>query len=254
VSGPASSELWVAYRRPVPRARLRLFCLPGAGSGPAQFRAWPEALAPQVEVCPVQLPGRERRLGEAPVDDWGVLVDQLDQGLAPLLDRPFAVLGHSFGALVGFELVRRLRDGRGLTPLRLFVAACEAPHLVAGRRPKRGEWEDEALVEELRRFGAPEEMLRNQELLELVLPAVRADFTLADRYRYRPGPALACPVSAFGGRDDPLVGREQLGAWRDQTAAGLRLRTLPGGHFVLDDARVHVLRAVAADLLGPVPA
>lgn len=241
---------WVAFRAATGRARLRLFCLPYAGGGASVFRTWPVGLPPDVEVCPIQLPGRETRLAEAPFSRLAALVDALGEGLRPYLDLPFALFGHSMGALVGFELARRLRGRYGSSPRHLFVSARRAPHLPE-RRPPIHRLPDPALVEELRRLnGTPEAVLRNGELMRLMLPALRADLAVCETYVHVEQAPLECPVSALGGVDDLEVPGGDLAAWAEQTRGPFALHMLPGDHFFLQGSRDGVLRVVADALSG----
>src|ERR1039458_7197841 len=105
----AAFDPWISCRRPGPEARLRLFCFPYAGAGALIFRTWSDGLPADVEVCPVQLPGRGTRLMERPFTQLSLLIEALAQALVPFLDKPFAFFGHSLGALVSFELARRIR-------------------------------------------------------------------------------------------------------------------------------------------------
>ena len=123
----ASLGYWIAGRKPNPLARLRLFCLPYAGGSALIFRAWSNALPADIEVCPIQLPGRSTRSKEQPFTEISALIQVLAQALSSLLDRPFAIFGHSLGALIGFELARQLRRQYSLSPVRLFVSGGRAP-------------------------------------------------------------------------------------------------------------------------------
>src|SRR5271165_1107618 len=125
----ATSGSWISGCKPSPLARLRLFCLPYAGGSALIFRAWSNALAADIEVCPIQLPGRSTRLKERPFTEMSSLIQVLAQALSSLLDRPFAIFGHSLGALVGFELARQFRRQYGVNPVRLFVSAGRAPQV-----------------------------------------------------------------------------------------------------------------------------
>jgi medium-chain acyl-[acyl-carrier-protein] hydrolase len=227
----------VARRRDV----IRLLCLPYAGSGASVFSAWPGRI-PDVEVVPVRLPGREGRLDEPAYDRLDALVDDLADALAPVLDGPYAMFGHSMGALVTFELARRLRRESRPMPLCLFASACRAPqrrvpHAPSGR-----------MVELLRRIkllgGTPDEVLSNPELLGLVLPTLRADFHLVDTYTYRAEPPLPCPIVALCGKDDPEATPDEAEQWRHQTSAAFDLVQLPGGHFNINEERDLLLAAI----------
>lgn len=245
----AAARRWLFCHRPRLSARVRLFCFPYAGGGASVYRTWGERLPSAVEVCPVQLPGRENRLGEKAFTRLPALVEAVAEGIAPLLDRPFAFFGHSMGALVGFELARLLRRERGLAPEHLYVAAHRAPQLPPATPPSYDLPESE-LVEELRRLGGtPRPVLEHPELISLVLPLLRADMAVCQTYAYAPAPPHDCPVTALGGLHDPDVTRERLNAWRSQTTAPFKLRILPGDHFFLHTAQTEILGIIAAGLL-----
>lgn len=211
------------------------------------FRSWADSFPAGVEVHPLELPGRASRFGEPPFDRMAPLVESVAECLSAYLDRPFAFFGHSVGALVAFELARRFRD-RGLSPSCLFVAGCGAPQVPDPAPPLHG-LPYRRFVEELRRLdGIPEAVLSCQELLELVIPTVRADYTVYETYDYVEADPLACPIVAFGGERDPTVDRTRLEAWRAQTTASFELRTFPGGHFFFDDEPTLVI-ADLADML-----
>jgi medium-chain acyl-[acyl-carrier-protein] hydrolase len=244
----ASANPWLFCHQPRPSARVRLFCFPYAGGGASLFRAWGERLPASIEVCPVQLPGRENRLSERPFTRLGPLVEAVAAGVGHLFDRPFAFFGHSMGALVGFELARLLRRERGTGPEHLFVAGHRAPHVPSDEPPAYDLPEPE-LIEELRRLdGTPQTVLEHPELMSLMLPLLRADMAVCQTYEYAPGPPQVCPVTALGGLHDLDVTRERLGAWRAHTEAAFKLRMLPGGHFFLHTTQTEILRIIAGEL------
>jgi surfactin synthase thioesterase subunit len=242
---PAS---WVRPLHSVPQARLRLICFHPAGAGPLLYRDWPRRLPADVEVWAVQLPGRESRFGEPLLTDYQQAVVQLAAALRPYLDRPYVFFGHSMGAVLayGVAMDRERRGERG--PERLLVSGCPGP----GSEPHRAEragWSDDQLVEELRRMGGtPEEVLAERELLSLLLPILRADFTLVASYRRPEGPLLDCPVTILGGEEDTVT-LTDLERWRTVTRRDSALYTFPGGHFFLSGpAAPKVLATVSAEL------
>jgi medium-chain acyl-[acyl-carrier-protein] hydrolase len=245
---PAASDRWILRPRPLPQARFRLLCLPHAGGGASVFRGWVQELPDFVELCPVQLPGRETRIRERPYEDWVPLVRALVRAVEPWLDRPYAVLGHSAGALLGFELGRALRAAGRPEPAHLFVSGRAAPHLP----PTEAEtWNlpEAALIEDLRRLGgAREEVLANRELMELLLPIVRADLAVTERYVFPGGDPLGSPITALAGRDDPRAPPAAMEAWAEQTLGRFRLHAFPGGHFYIQAIAGVVCRIVAAEL------
>jgi len=247
----AAPRTWLACHRPNPRARVRLFCLPYAGGGASTFRRWQEALPQTVEVCPVQIPGRETRFREPPFTRLADLAEALGDGLSDYLDLPFALFGHSMGALVAFELARQLRRECHQEPLHLFVSGCAAPHLPREDHQPIHDLPEPAFRREIARLnGTPAAVLENDELMQMMLPILRADFAVCETYTYAEGPPLTCPISAFGGLQDEAVDREELNAWRAQTTGPFRLRLVPGDHFFLHTAQPLLLPLLARELQG----
>jgi len=243
----AASDSWISFRKLSSGARLRLFCFPYAGAGALIFRTWSDGLPADVEVCPVQLPGRGTRLLERPFTQLAPLVEALAQALAPLLDKPFAFFGHSLGALISFELARRIRGQYGVHPVRLFVSAGRAPQ-IPNRDPRVHTLPEKEFLAELSRLkGTPNELLDHKELMEIMLPLLRADFAMYETYEYSTEPPLNCPISAFGGLQDRGVNDSDLDAWRDQTSVSFSLRMFPGDHFFLKQQPL-LLRMLSEEL------
>ena len=253
VAYPPPASNWVAPAKPRPSASLRLFCLPYAGGDASIFSAWPDGLPASVEVCPILLPGRAARFAEPLVGNMALLVEAILQSLTDWTDRPFALFGHSTGALVAFELARRLeREGR--VPAHLFVSGCGAPHLPPGRLRQIHDLPDGEFLDQLRALGGmPDALLANSELRSLVLPILRADFKLTETYRYAAGVPLRCPVTAFTGRRDRFVGPQSAEAWRGQTRGAFALYTLPSDHlFPISDRQLllQILSSKLAEEVG----
>jgi surfactin synthase thioesterase subunit len=243
-------ESWIACRKPSPQARLRLFCFPYAGGGVSIFRAWSDGLPADVEVCPIQLPGRGTRLMEPPFTRLSPLIHALAEALFPLLDIPFAFFGHSLGALVSFELARQLRREFAVQPVRLFVSADRAPQIPNRDRAVHSLPEREFLAELCRLNGTPRQVLQDEELRQIMLPLLRADFAVCETYEYANETPLNCPISAFGGLQDHRVNRGDLEAWREQTSASFSLRMFPGDHFFLNTTQAPLLGALFQELRG----
>ena len=239
---------WVALCSHNPAARMRLFCFPYAGGAASIFRAWADYVPPFVEVCPVQLPGRAGRLAETPFERLPPLLDAVAEGLDELFDKPYALFGHSMGAIISFELAR-LRARRGEPePLHLFISARGAPQTPASERITYNLPEPE-FIEQLRTLGGtPAEALEHPELLQLMLPLLRADFGVCQTYEYRPGPKLNCPVTAWGGLGDREVSSQSLAGWGEQTTGRFTLRMLPGDHFFLHTSRPLLLQTLSQEL------
>ncbi len=242
---------WVSYRAAFSPPRWRLFAFPHAGGTSSVFRPWGAHLPPHVELCSVQLPGRQDLLEEEPFGHMVPLVRMLASELRSLLDVPFAFFGHSMGALVAFELARELRRQGQAGPVHLFVAAQRAPQLPRWEVAISG-LPDSLFVAALKRIGGlPLELLQHRELMGLVLPALRADIEICESYAYAPGSPLDCAITAFGGRQDHSIGSEELAAWRAQTSGSFELRMLRGDHFFLERTLTEVVMSVVDALAQP---
>ncbi|MEU8383701.1 alpha/beta fold hydrolase [Streptosporangium sp. NPDC048865] len=239
---------WGVTWRPVPDATMRIFCLPHTGAGAAAYRAWAAYLPPEIELVAVRLPGRETRFRERPFTRIGDLVPALLDGLCPFLDRPHAWFGHSLGALVAYEACRALRDRGMPLPERLFVSGRRAPHLPDRDRPVHDAPVADmvARLEELN--GTPREVLDDRATLTSLLPMLRADFAVAETYRWRPAGPLQCPISVFGGTRDPMATMAELRAWDRHSAGGCTVRMFDGDHFFLHESRGPVTAAITDDL------
>ncbi len=251
--GAPPNEPWIAYRRQRAGASARLFCFHYAGAGASVFRGWPDELPPEIDVCPVQLPGRESRFREPPFTDVESLIAALLPALAPHFDAPFAFFGHSMGALIAFELTRRLHGAGGDAPSHLFVSGARAPQLPSPTTPLYNLPRHE-LVERLREFeGIPAEVLQHEELMEVLLPVIRADFEVCETYRYAEGEPFDCPLTVFGGADDAHVNPDELDAWGRHTRRACKSIVLPGNHFFLHEHRRQVISAVVKELRQSIP-
>lgn len=243
----SSSAEWIVRYRQNEQAHLRLFCFPYAGGGASIFRPWLDALPSEVELCGIQFPGREYRLGEPAYARLAPLVQALADAIYPYLDRPFAFYGHSMGALVSFELARQLRRTHDKYPVCLYLAAYRAPHL-PNPNIKIYHLPLEVFKVVLRADGIPEMILQNEELMKAMLPTLRADFELCDTYEYREEPPLECPFAIFGGLDDVRVRAADLEAWPVHSSTTCSLSMLPGSHFFLHSAQDLLLTAIVQDL------
>lgn len=250
---------WIPRLSPTKR-KARLFCLPPAGRGASHYYAWTRELADDgIDVVPVHLAGREDRLAEPAADRIADVVEPLADVLATRLDAPYAMWGHSMGAILAFETVRALVGRQAPMPKAVLLAACRAPHLPRRLRPIRALADAEFLDELRRRYGgmpnaasdtadARDAMLA--ELLKLMTPTLRADVTLVETYEYSEGGPLNCALVALGGRDDQSVTSDELAAWQDHTTGRFKHVQFPGGHFFADTQRVAVLRIIRQAMLG----
>ncbi|MEV5985179.1 alpha/beta fold hydrolase [Streptomyces sp. NPDC052051] len=238
----ARSSLWIRRFHPSPERRMRLLCLPHAGGAAPAFHALSKVLSPDIEVLAVQYPGRQDRRDEPMTDDVASLADGIVRALTPWTSEPFAVFGHSMGAVVGFEVVRRL-ERQGVRPVALFASGRRAP----GRyRPDRVHLLDDAgLVEEIRSLdGTDTRVFDNEELLSLVLPVIRGDYRAIETYTCPPDAVVDCPTEVLVGETDSHVTRAEALAWGEHTTAGAEVTYFPGGHFYLSEQFEGVTRVV----------
>ncbi|MBF8691761.1 thioesterase II family protein [Pseudomonas fulva] len=229
---------------------INLLCLPYSGASAMVYSRWRRALPAWLQVRPVELPGRGARMAEALHTDMQGLARQLAQEQRLATSTPYALLGHSLGALLAFELAHELQALGCPPPLALFACGTAAPTRREDydgqrwREPKS----DTELIDELRELqGTPEQVLANDELMSLTLPILRADFLLCGTYAYRQRPALGCPLHVLGGEED-RASREQLQAWQHETQASFSLQMFPGGHFFIHDHEPGVLAALTSAL------
>jgi medium-chain acyl-[acyl-carrier-protein] hydrolase len=226
---------------------MRLFCFPYAGGGASFFRNWSNHLPPSIQVCPLQLPAREKRFFEAAYRRVPDLVRDLESIFPEFSDLPFAFFGHSYGTLVAYELTRRLRQKGQKLPTHLFMSANRGPQCPPKKQIHN--LPEKEFLAELKNYGGmPEELLQNPELLELVAPALRADFEALETYIYEPSEPLAVPIVVFGGTEDPKVDQADLETWREQTQAGFQLHLYQGNHFYLVPNLFAVLNKIAREL------
>ncbi len=238
---------WLPFGTPA-TADTRVFCFPHAGASAAVFAQWQRIVGDSVRICPAQPPGRAERLREAPHRDVRSMVDDVVAGLEGQFTGTYALFGHSMGALVVFELARRLREIGAPPPAHVFVSGRPAPQLPEGRLRLR-DLPTDRLVAELRRMGGtPDLLLSDPELLEAFLPMMRADFAVNEDYAYTDEPPLPVGLTALGGRTDPRATEPELRGWSAQTSARFACHLFPGGHFFAEQHAGQVLDIVRDEL------
>ncbi|HEX6519052.1 MAG TPA: alpha/beta fold hydrolase [Streptosporangiaceae bacterium] len=231
---------------------IQIFCFAHAGGGPALFRHWRNALAPEAMVRPVLLPGRDSRLNEKPFRRMADLIGPLCEALEPQLTQSYALFGHSMGAVVAYEVARRFSTEARTGPACLLVSG-RAPGRMRGRRQVHDLPDDEFLAEVTRLNGMPPEVLDEPDLIDMLLPVLRADYQLAETYRPLPGGQLRCPVTAYLSTSDPEVDEQEMLRWKEVTTGEFAMRVFRGDHFYLKGDRPDVLNAVREDLSGVSP-
>lgn len=241
---------WFPHHKPCPQANMRLFCFPYAGGRAATFHAWSKYVPDVIDWFAVELPGHGVRLNEPLYNRMTPLVEKIAAVIYPLLEQPFAFFGHSMGALIAFELSRLLQQQYQVFPAYLFISGCRAPRLMG----KEQLTVDTTLADDdfLRRIqeleGTPQEVFDIPELIALILPILKADFTLLEKYQYVEKEPLKCPIFAFGGMKDQLVSRKDLMQWNQYTDL-FTWRLFPGGHFFVNDAASIILKIISQSLI-----
>lgn len=239
---------WLYSVTPNPTARLCLFCFPYAGGSAHIYQDWGSYLGPDVALYAIQLPGRGTRIAEKPLDRIDELLPPLAEAVLTHQNCPYAFFGHSLGALLAYALTQYLQQQAQEVPVHLFLSGRRAPHLPP-RRPAIHGLPDAAFIDELRRYkGTPDTVLHDQELMELFLPALRADFALSETYCHASDEPLRMALSVFGGNQDEIVDQDELAAWEQYAAGTFSIRMFPGDHFFLQSAQPLLLRVIAQEL------
>ncbi|MEV5483484.1 MULTISPECIES: thioesterase II family protein [Streptomyces] len=241
---------WLRQFHPAPPSSTspgpvrRLVCFPYAGGSAGAYFPLSEALAPGIRVEAVQYPGRQDRAGERPIEDLTVLAEHIARQVAAGGHPAPVLFGHSMGALLAFETARCLEAAHGVSPGLLIVSGMPPPT----RLPSVALGDGPEILADLARLrGIDPGLLRNPELQEMILPALRSDHRAVDSYRPAPDATVGCPISVFTGSEDPLLDERAACAWAHHTRRAFRLRVFPGGHFYLDGFPSAVTAAVKAE-------
>ena len=240
---------WLHCVKPDPTARIRLYAFAFAGGGASVFYPWSKLVGDGVELWAIRLPGRETRLREAPITSFSEMMTELRCEVSPRLKAPYAFFGHSLGALLAYALAQSQDQSGSSEPRAVIVAGARAPHLPISE-PRMQNLTDGAFLTLLReRYnGIPPAVLAHPELLQLMLPTLRADIALYENYQHQPAPPLRCTVAAFGGDRDPLVSASDLSAWQSLAGANFTTRQFAGDHFFLQQVTAETVAAVRSVL------
>ncbi|MFC5152992.1 thioesterase II family protein [Streptomyces amakusaensis] len=242
---------WVRRYHAADESPVQLVCLPHAGGSASFYFPMSQSLAPAVDVLSVQYPGRQDRRNEPGITDLGLFADQLTEQLVPWLDRPMALFGHSMGAALAFEVTRRLERDHGAAPVRIFASGRRSP---ASFRPETVHLrDDDGIVREMKELsGTDARILGDEEVLRMVLPAIRTDYTAIENYRAAPEDTVRTSVTVLTGESDPRTSDEEAEAWAGHTTGEFAIHRYPGGHFFLANHQQSIMRIVSDELSAAV--
>jgi len=248
INNQVNSNQWFACPKPNPKAETRLFFFPYAGGAPSAFHKWCKELPDNIEALIVHYPGRGSRYKEPPIKELSILVENIYQAIQPFLDKPFAFFGHSMGGIIAFELAQVLKQNNSPQPIALFMSACGVPHIPNPNQPIHSLSDIEFLQSVKDLNGTPSEILDQPELMQLLLPTLRADFELIETYQFASTSPINCPIFAFGGLDDPRVSRERIEAWAIHTNSHFEANFFEGDHFFINAAKESVTQQILSSL------
>ncbi|MGD9153828.1 MAG: alpha/beta fold hydrolase [Gammaproteobacteria bacterium] len=237
-----SKDAWFLVKDKKQFSKFNLFCFPHAGGGASFFNDWPQFLPDLVQVLSVQLPGREARHSENFLQNINDVLNNILEFKDIFYKKPFALFGHSLGAVLAFELARKLFIDKSPTPTCLIVSGHCAPKF-SEKQEKIYSLPDDKFVKRMNELygGIDSEVLCCPELLELLLPRFRADILLSEQYKYNQAPSLKCPIFVFNGNDDVSVNSDELSEWGLETDNAAKIYKFPGDHFFISDSKEIVL-------------
>lgn len=241
-------EPWIIRPKINWNARLRLICFPFTGGSASAFSKWPDLLPPDIELCAIQLPGRQKRLMEPPYKNIYEAIESLSSFLKPHLDLPLAIFGDCTGALLAFELCRSLRKKYEIVPWYLFVTCCRAPQLPYKKKPIYDLPDDQLKEEMVRLSVVPEWLRKNGKVFSAFLPLLRADFEMVETYKYTVDGYFNFPITVCAGKHDNTCDQEEINAWCNQTNAKFHIETLEGGHNLSETNLIALTNIISSDL------
>jgi len=247
--GAPAASVWFVSRAAVDTSLARIYCFPHAGGSPRAFLDWQAGLADDAEVVAICRPGREHRATE-PAPTIGEFIDGAAAAISAAAqadNRPFYLFGHSLGALIGFEVCRKLAATGEVAPHHFVASGCSAPSLLPSERVKNiAKLTGKEFAEAIGFFGGlSADVIADEEMRDLLLPGVIADFHMAVGYRYQPGPPLDTPVTVVVGRDDPHVRQAQIEPWSREFTEPVDQRMVDGGHFYFETSPAAIIEILA---------
>jgi len=240
---------FVRVTRPRLDASMKLFCIPFSGGGASAYGNWAAHFDSEIEVCAMQLPGREDLFNEPLVSDFDKMASIVCDAIERVADKPIAIFGHSLGALLGFAAARMLTQSAQVQLVGLFASACRAPHL-PNRYPKLSGLGDRQFLTSVKEIfgGVPDEILSSDEYVRFFTPLIRSDLALGDSFAYRDDEPLFCPITAFYGQDDTAVRKDEAAQWVQHTREEFSIYGLRGDHFFLKSEQGYLLRVIQEQL------
>lgn len=245
----AANNNWIMYNQEREAPKGRLICFPYAGCAASIFRTWPDLLGDDIEVLPIQLPGRETRLSEKPCHDVEALIDTLFEVLHPYLNLPFAFFGHSMGTFLCYELQLKIKKELGKDAVRFFVSGGSPPNTTA-RLLNIARLPDKEFVDTLVEHGGiPQLIVENPDFLSFFVPIIRNDFILMESYLFKPSAPLNTPLTLLGGTRDQMISEERLKGWEEFTALECELHMFDGGHFFINEYTKEIVTLIKNQLV-----
>lgn len=238
---------WIRRFHPAQESGVRLICLPHAGGSASFYFPMSRSLSPAVDVLSVQYPGRQDRRLDPVIKDIGEYADAIAAELTPWLDAPAAFFGHSMGAVLAFEVTRRLERDHDFSPVAIFASGRRAPSCFRDENVHRRD--DDGIVKEMRLLsGTNSQILGDEEILRMVLPAIRSDYTAIENYRADAGLSVRAPITVLTGDNDPRTSLEEAEAWRGHTTGDFDIHIFQGGHFFLAGHQEQIIKIVSDKL------
>lgn len=235
---------WFQVFHPNPTAKLRLICIPYAGGNASMFNSWAKGLPSDIEVISIQLPGRGMRFSTPSYDDMNLLIDGLMKEIPDILNLPYVLFGHSLGSRIGFEIIKRLNAAELKLPLHFIASGSRGPQVEMNEKPIHSLPTEEFLKELKKMNGTSDELLHNSELMNVLMPMLRADFKISETHVSTENTCFNIPLSIFGGADDTKIDLNSLNRWKELFTSLSEITIFPGGHFFIDSHTSQVLLKV----------
>lgn len=247
---------WIRRYAPHGDTAVRLVCFPHAGGSASFFHSVALKLPANVDVVALQYPGRQDRRREPTIDDIGEYTDQITPVLETMSSKPTVFFGHSMGAVLAFEVARRLERASANAPRSLIASGRRGPSTY--REETVHLRDDSGIIDEIKLLnGTNAALLGDEEILRMALPAIRSDYRAIETYTCRPEYKVRCPITVLIGDSDPKTTVEEAQSWQRHTTSPFRLRTFSGGHFYLSDHQSEVTAEIETELrkisLAPMP-